>query len=210
MQAELTLEAHEAAMTLREAPPALTFAEQELADIKQDLAGANAGVTDKHATMRSIAFPLTADAERAVAAYRDGLNAYVQFGVDVAHESVVLHHIEEQQLTLAALRDLIPEQAGRYHLFRFAHRFNDQDCVSDVMIYSIPGYRANLKERMLSSSGKSAFIAYCEAQSLNFAKKVSLPWNGPLSHTYPVIFSDFLLIFPYDSLVQANVCRINL
>ena len=82
LQSELTLEAHLAALQSRHNPPALTFAEQEMADIKQKLAGANAGVDDKHATMKSIGFPLSADAQQAVAAFRSGLVSYAQLGVD--------------------------------------------------------------------------------------------------------------------------------
>lgn len=187
LQSELELEAHLAALHSSSIPAPLSFAEQELADIKQELSGANAGVDEKHATMKNIAFPLTCEAEQAVSAFHSGSVHYAQFGVDLPSESVVLLHSETRRISLEELRKLTPENAGRYHLFRFLHRFGNADYSDDLLIYSVPGYRAHFKERMLASSGKSAFIAFCEAQNILFARKVRSPFfSGSFSNSLPI------------------------
>ena len=63
--------------------------------------------------------------------------------------------------------------SARYHLFSYKHSHEGDQVVSNVFIYSCPGYNCPIKERMLYASCKGPLLDVIEQElSIAVEKKV--------------------------------------
>ena len=96
--------------------------------VKKSEVNAEVSVNSKHQTMSGLAFPLTDDAIKACQAYQEGQTDYVQLSIDLAKEIVdkdrdhsAKYGGDADAVTVQELPQRVPENAPRYHLFRFKH-----------------------------------------------------------------------------------------
>ncbi len=76
-------------------------------------------VDTKHQTMSGIAFPFTEEAKAGLAEYKAEKTNYVQLSIDTSKEII---NIEDKKSCEAkALPSKVPDDAPRYHIFRFDH-----------------------------------------------------------------------------------------
>ncbi|CAI5767108.1 twinfilin-2 isoform X4 [Podarcis lilfordi] len=113
--------------------------------------------------------------------------------LDLERETIDLVHTNATEI--ADLPKRIPQDSARYHFFLYKHSHEGDYLESVVFIYSMPGYKCSIKERMLYSSCKSRLLDSVEQNfCLEIAKKVSLGCRHPL--TLKFIFDEILLL-PY-------------
>uniref|UniRef100_G1PRI9 Toll-like receptor 9 n=1 Tax=Myotis lucifugus TaxID=59463 RepID=G1PRI9_MYOLU len=117
---------------------------------------------------------------------------YIQLKLDLERETIELVHTEPTDVQLPSR---VPREAARYHFFLYRHTHEGDPLESVVFIYSMPGYKCSIRERMLYSSCKSRLLDSAEQDfRLEIAKK------GPC-HGAPL---------PLSLLVQAQVLALAL
>uniref|UniRef100_A0A673HV96 Twinfilin-2-like n=1 Tax=Sinocyclocheilus rhinocerous TaxID=307959 RepID=A0A673HV96_9TELE len=165
------------------APAPLTAAEQELQRIKITEVKTESTVDPKHQTLQGLAFPLQAEAKRALQQLAERRINYIQLKLDTEKETIELVHTSPTEI-----RDLpcrIPLDTPRYHFFLYKHSHEGDYFESVVFIYSMPGYSCSIKERMLYSSCKSRLLEEVERDfHLEVAKKLEIDSGEELTGEY--------------------------
>ncbi|PNJ32478.1 twinfilin-2 isoform X1 [Pongo abelii] len=155
------------------APAPLTSAERELQQIRINEVKTEISVESKHQTLQGLAFPLQPEAQRALQQLKQKMVNYIQMKLDLERETIELVHTESTDV--AQLPSRVPRDAARYHFFLYKHTHEGDLLESVVFIYSMPGYKCSIKERMLYSSCKSRLLDSVEQDfHLEIAKKIEI------------------------------------
>ncbi|KAJ7382195.1 Twinfilin-1 [Desmophyllum pertusum] len=139
------------------APPPLTDQELELEMVKQQEMRADISVDSKQSHMTGVQFPVTDDALAKLAELKEKKLSLVQLELDIPNETIVLVDTKED----VAPNDLcknVPEDKGRYVFYLFKHTYEGDYLESIVFVYSMPGYKCSIKERMLYSTCKGPLL----------------------------------------------------
>ncbi|XP_013408784.1 twinfilin-1 isoform X2 [Lingula anatina] len=179
---DLSLSGFRKHVEAHDAPAPLTFEEEELAMIKSTEVKADIGVDTKHQTLSGVAFPIEDDALHKIMELGQGEITYVQLSVDLENEKICLEAAED--LAVSALPSRVPADHARYHLFKFKHTHEGDYLQSIIFIYSMPGYKCSVKERMLYSSCKSPVIEMVEQLGLQVDRKLEIDSGEELSEAY--------------------------
>ncbi|EGD81737.1 hypothetical protein PTSG_02449 [Salpingoeca rosetta] len=170
---DTTLEAYDRHLVSEAAPPPLTEEEIEKAEIRQAETGANIGVSTKRQVATGVSFPLDADAMAAVNDFKADKKTYVQLRLDLDAEQIKLAKADKSSIDDIAAQ--VPEDAARYHLFNFKHSHEGDNMESAVFVYSCPGYKCSVKERMMYSTCKGPLIDTLEDEvGIQLAKKLEI------------------------------------
>uniref|UniRef100_A0A803SQP8 Twinfilin actin binding protein 2 n=1 Tax=Anolis carolinensis TaxID=28377 RepID=A0A803SQP8_ANOCA len=162
------------------APAPLTAAEQELQQIRINEVKTEISVESKHQTLQGLAFPLQPDAQQAIQLLKQKKINYIQLKLDLERETIELVHTNATEI--ADLPKRIPQDSARYHFFLYKHSHEGDYLESVVFIYSMPGYKCSIKERMLYSSCKSRLLDTVEQDfSLEIAKKIEIDDGAELT-----------------------------
>lgn len=155
----------------KNAPPPLTLAEEELKEQDENETKTLHGASTKHKTSKSIEFPLTEEARSAVESYKNGSVTHVELSVMVKEEQI--NKFTTNTIGATELSGALSSDRAGYHLFNYSHRYENQDVVSHVFIYFMPGYSVPIKERMLYSSCKSSLLSALQQDfGLKFDRKL--------------------------------------
>ncbi|XP_055485551.1 toll-like receptor 9 isoform X3 [Psammomys obesus] len=168
---DLSLAGYQKHLSSCAAPAPLTSAERELQQIRINEVKTEISVESKHQTLQGLAFPLQPEAQRALQQLKQKTVNYIQLKLDLERETIELVHTEPTNV--AQLPSRVPRDAARYHFFLYKHTHEGDPLESVVFIYSMPGYKCSIKERMLYSSCKSRLLDSVEQDfQLEIAKKV--------------------------------------
>ncbi|XP_071081768.1 twinfilin-1-like [Haliotis cracherodii] len=171
---DVTLAGYRKHRQSQQAPAPLTYAEEELDMIKKNEVHAEIGVDTKHQTVQGVMFPLTQGARDKLEGYKEGMYSYVQLSLDLKAEVVDVECVEED-LNLSRLTSKVPTDHARYHLVNFKHSHEGDYMENTVFIYSMPGYKCSIKERMLYSSCKSPLTDTLEKSiGIAIVKKIEI------------------------------------
>merc|ERR1712172_14523 len=92
---------------------------------------------------------------------------------------------ESGSCPLDQLPGKVPNDVGRYHLFRFKHTHEGDSLESNVFIYSMPGYSVPIKERMMYSSCRNAVVEVIETSlNLKLDKKIEIDAGSELTEEF--------------------------
>uniref|UniRef100_K7GB05 Twinfilin n=1 Tax=Pelodiscus sinensis TaxID=13735 RepID=K7GB05_PELSI len=160
---DISLSGYQKHVSSYSAPAPLTAAEQELQQIRINEA-----------------FPLQPEAQQAILLLKEKKINYIQLKLDLERETIDLVHTNATEL--ADLPRRIPQDTARYHFFLYKHSHEGDYLESVVFIYSMPGYRCGIKERMLYSSCKSRLLDTVEQEfSLEITKKIEIDDGAELT-----------------------------
>lgn len=152
-------------------PQPLSSSEEILRQIKRDEAAG--GIDSKHQTMQGVVFPVSDDVINALCDMKDDHINYLQMSIDMEKEEINLEN--RLSLDVSKLKENIPSDHARYHLFRLPHFYEGDEFKSIVFIYSVPGYNCSVKERMLYSSCKAPLLNVIENKiGIELAKKIEI------------------------------------
>ncbi|XP_069500096.1 twinfilin-2 isoform X2 [Ambystoma mexicanum] len=198
LKEDLSLAGYKRHVSSCSAPAPLTAAERELQEIKisEIIVGCcccqkvlylppeevktEISVESKHQTLQGLAFPLRPEAEKAILLLKQKKLNYVQLKLDLEKETTELVHTNPTEL--ADLPQRIPVDSARYHLFLYKHSHEGDYLESVVFIYSMPGYKCSIKERMLYSSCKNRLLDSVEQDlQLEIAKKIEIESGAELT-----------------------------
>uniref|UniRef100_A0A8C1W3Z7 Twinfilin-1 n=1 Tax=Cyprinus carpio TaxID=7962 RepID=A0A8C1W3Z7_CYPCA len=181
---DVSLNGYKKYLSSQAAPLPLTAAEEELRQIKLNELQTDIHVDTKQQTLQGVAFPMQRDAIQALEQFRGKRINYVQLEIDFPKESIKLSSTAPTELKDLPKR--IPNDAARYHFFLYKHSHEGDYLESTVFIYSMPGYKCGIKERMLYSSCKNPLIDTVEKNlGIEIAKKLEIDNGDELT-------SDFL------------------
>uniref|UniRef100_I3JQ43 Twinfilin-1 n=1 Tax=Oreochromis niloticus TaxID=8128 RepID=I3JQ43_ORENI len=173
---DLSLSGYKKHLTSQAAPLPLTAAEEELRQIKLNEVQTDISVDTKQQTLQGVAFPIHKDAVAALERFRDKKINYVQLKLDAEQELIRLCGTEPTELKDLPMR--IPKDTPRYHFFLYKHSHEGDYLESTVFIYSMPGYKCSIKERMLYSSCKNPLVDMAENNlQIEIEKKLEIE-NG--------------------------------
>lgn len=181
---DVSLDGYRKHLASKAAPGPLSFKEAEIKLVNEmEGSRANISVDSKHETMKSVGFPVDREAVDALKRLKDEQVNYVQLVLDIKAEVVNLAMSEPT--SVAELPSRIPTESARYHLFRFNHSYEGDSFRSVVFIYSMPGYKCPIKERMLYSSCKSSVLDVIESEiGIEIARKLELDNGEELSEDF--------------------------
>ncbi|KAF7693378.1 twinfilin-2b isoform X1 [Silurus meridionalis] len=182
-------------MSSSSSPGPLTAAEQELHQIKATeeerrrvTTPAGRGMTQisvesRPLNLQGLAFPLQEEAKRALQQLKQRRINYIQLRLDTERETIELVHTNPTEIRELPAR--IPADAPRYHFFLYKHSHQGQSVEAVVFIYSMPGYRCSIKERMLYSSCKNQLLEEVERDySIEISKKMEIESGDSLTEEY--------------------------
>lgn len=173
---DLRLSGYRKYLASKAAPLPLTAAEEELRQIKLNEVQTDVSVDTKQQTLQGVAFPLHADAVKALEHFRDKKVNYVQLEVDAEEEIIRLSNTDATEVKDLPCR--IPKESARYHFFLYKHSHEGDYLESTVFIYSMPGYNCSIRERMLYSSCKNPLVDMVENNlQIEIEKKLEID-NG--------------------------------
>ncbi|KYO35896.1 twinfilin-2 [Alligator mississippiensis] len=177
---DISLSGYQKHVSSCSAPAPLTAAEQELQQIRISEVKTEISVESKHQTLQGLAFPLQRDVQQAVQLLKQKKINYIQLKLDLEQEIIELVHTNPTEI--ADLPKRIPQDSARYHFFLYKHTHEGDYLESVVFIYSMPGYKCSIKERMLYSSCKSRLLDTVEQDfCLEIAKKIEIDDGAELT-----------------------------
>ncbi|XP_037539568.1 twinfilin-1 [Nematolebias whitei] len=170
---DLNLHGYKKYLTSQAAPLPLTAAEEELRQIKLNEVQTDISVDTKQQTLQGVAFPIDSEAAEALKQFRQKKVNYVQLKIDTKSEIIRLCSTEPTELKDLSKR--IPKDSPRYHFFLYKHSHEGDYLESTVFIYSMPGYKCSIKDRMLYSSCKNNLIDMVESKiKIEIEKKLEI------------------------------------
>jgi len=183
MREDITFAGYARHLVQGQGPGPLSREEEELREVRQLETGVEVGVDTRQMTLGAIQFPFDKQALSAIETYWKKGYDYVQLGIDLAQEIIILG--EGGMCSTENLPKKVPSDKARYHLFRFKHVHEGKSLHSNVFIYSMPGYSISIKERMLYSSCKNAVVDVIErAYSIPLAKKIEVDTGAELTEAF--------------------------
>ncbi|XP_073420591.1 twinfilin-2 [Dendrobates tinctorius] len=177
---DITLSGYQRHVSSCAAPAPLTAAERELREIKINEVKTEISVESKQQTLQGLSFPLRPEAVEAVQLLKQRKINYIQLKLDQEKETIDLVHTKHTDIQELPAR--IPKDTARYHLFLYKHSHEGDYLESVVFIYSMPGYKCSIKERMLYSSCKNRLLESVEQDfQLEIAKKIEIEDGAELT-----------------------------
>ncbi|KAK3576655.1 hypothetical protein CHS0354_004940 [Potamilus streckersoni] len=172
VQGDVSLSGYKKHLISRNAPAPLTFAEEELDLIKKTEVNTSVHVDSKHQTMKGLQFPISDEALQKLQDLREGHITYVQLSINLSEETVELEEASDIGVNVLASR--VPTDHARYHIFTYKHTHEGDYTESIIFIYSMPGYKCPIKERMLYSSCSGPLVESIKEMGLEIARKLEI------------------------------------
>jgi len=152
--ADFTLQAYKKHQEWKKSEAPLT--EQEIMK-KNELESGPVYSGGKSTYVHGVAFPVDAPVMDALQKLNKGSINYVQIGIDIEKEKIILDHAGT--IEAASIADEISIEVPRFHFFGYKHNYEGNDLISIVYIFSCPDgskgtKSAPVKQRMLYSSSK--------------------------------------------------------
>lgn len=170
---DLLLEGYDKHVASAKAPPPLTQAEEERAMVRE-MERVQAGIDDRQQTLAGIGFAVGPETDAALRRFASGKLDYLQVRISLHPSEELLCSDQAESLPVSQLAGRIPEDSPRYHLFRFRHRHDGADQAPALFVYSMPGYKCPIKERMVYSSGRAFFVAQCSARGIEPERRMEV------------------------------------
>jgi twinfilin-like protein len=179
---DITLNGYQKYKKAAVAPAPLTIREEELQEIRRTEVHTDINVDSKQQTLTGVAFPITESAKQAICDMARGSYDYLQFKINIEEETI--HLVNAEILSIDKLPSKVPEDSGRYHLYKFKHTHEGDYMENIVFIYSMPGYNCPIKERMLYSSCKNPLTDTITNLGLDIVKKLEVDSGSELTENF--------------------------
>lgn len=179
---EITLQGYKKYLSNVSEPAPLTEREEALKSLQSQETNINFSVDSRQSTFGGVAFPVTNVGQQALTDLLQGSYNYLQFKIDLEEEKIDL--AKAANISIEELPSQVPDNEARYHLYIFKHTHEGDRFDSVVFIYSMPGYKCTIKERMLYSSCKGQFLEIIEKSGVEIAKRLEIDEGKELTEEY--------------------------
>uniref|UniRef100_A0A1X7VR29 ADF-H domain-containing protein n=1 Tax=Amphimedon queenslandica TaxID=400682 RepID=A0A1X7VR29_AMPQE len=170
---EMTLKGYHKHVESVNAPPPLTREEEEWKEIEENQDHVDVGTTTRQSHLQGVSFPLHDDALAAIEDLKKKRIQYIQLSIDLDKEVIVLEDAADS-LKPDDIASHISTTKPGYHLYLFKHTHEGDYLESFIFIYSCPGYKCSVKERMVYSSCKSPLIYALKEDGVAIDKTLEL------------------------------------
>lgn len=157
LPADVSLSGFKKHKTHESAPPPLTDQERELEIVKQQEMRADISVDTKQSHMTGVQFPVSEEALAKLVELNEKKLSLVQLELNTENETIELADAKEDVVP-NDLTKHVPDDKGRYIFYLFKHTFEGDYMESIVFVYSMPGYKCSIKDRMLYSTCKGPLL----------------------------------------------------
>eukprot|EP00128_Syssomonas_multiformis_P001770 Colp12_sorted_trinity150504_noHs@9260 len=158
----------------------LTMAEIEKLEIRLKETGVDISTSSKRSHMGGVSFPLTHDALAKLKDLKAGSVSFVQLAINIEKEEIYL--VQADNTDADGLSAKVSNDSPRYNFIVYRHEYEGEQLDSIVFVYSCPGYKCAVKERMLYASGKGPVLSVAEEDvGLTIAKKIEVSDPSELS-----------------------------
>ncbi|CAF0906034.1 unnamed protein product [Adineta steineri] len=181
---EMTIKSFHQHVRTQAAPPPRTNNELDKLENQAAEANADISVDSRHQTLQGLMFQFDENVIEALHLFKKQDVDYVQLEIDHEKERTLLSH-SESHVTPEQIQKLLPDNAGRYHIYRFKHDFNNETINSTFFLYSVPGHGSKIKQRMVYASCKESVIDTIEKKfGINFDRKLEVCDITDLTNDY--------------------------
>ncbi|XP_041458085.1 twinfilin-1-like [Lytechinus variegatus] len=181
-KSEVSLQGYREHQAAKDVAGPLTEREEEILLVQKNETRSDIGVHTKNQTLPGLAFPVEEAALERIKEVLDSRNTYVQLLIDVDAEMIRLASCEHTDVNTLPSR--VPDDSPRYHLFVFPHVYEGDKLNSIVFIYTMPGYKCSVKERMLYSSCKAPLLFSLEQMGFEIAAKIEIEERKELTEDF--------------------------
>lgn len=163
------------------APTPLTQREEEINELRRTEIKADIGTHSRNQMSSGISCPINESALKDIKDMKDGVYTYLQFEINLDKEEILV--CKKEIIDVAQLKDQLPSNHARFHLFLFKHSHEGDYKESYIFIYSMPGCACPVKERMMYSSCKAPFIDTLTSGTtgIDIVKKLEINEESELS-----------------------------
>ena len=119
MREDVTLRGYQKHLISEAAPGPMSREELEREEARTQCDIEVIGVDSKQQTVTGLAFPMTSSVKEAIANYKKEKTNYIQLSINISKEIIEL--TDQKSCDVDALPSRTPEDAPRYHVFRFDH-----------------------------------------------------------------------------------------
>lgn len=189
VQEDISLDGYLKHIKSQQAPAPLTNREEEIEFLKQNEDHTRINVDTKHKTLQGVMFPIENSAIQDLDAFKSEKSNYVQLIVNIEEEKIQSKksYALSEASSVEDIKNCIPDNKGRFHLFRFNHTHDGEKFKSVIFIYSMPGFSVSIKERMIYSSTKSEMVQYIKSNyEIEISKTIEISEPNELSESYLV------------------------
>ncbi|KAJ3100320.1 hypothetical protein HDU97_002360 [Phlyctochytrium planicorne] len=151
-QSEVTLEGYKKHLEHKEADAPLTEKERENERVKQTEVGADIGASTRRSNVSGIGLPVSDEAQKGLAEFRDGAIKIAVFTIDTTSESIGLLASKSDGKP-EDVRGIVQDSQPAFLLYRYEDKV--------AFVYICPP-SSKVKSRMVYSSAKGAFIQFLQ------------------------------------------------
>lgn len=144
----------------------LSFVEYDLmqAKLEESNPTSHGTLLANQAALKGVSFPIDQEALEKLCLLAGGKINYVQMSVDTLNEAIKLE--AAAQVSIQEVQKHVPRGKPRYHFFAFDHEHDAKKCRPIFFVYTIPpSASCSIKDRMLYSSCKAAFLHTVETKA---------------------------------------------
>lgn len=164
------------------APAPLTTREEEMLEIRRNEVQTEISTETRQKTLGGITCEITESAQNAIKDAARGSYNYLQFKIELKEEKI--HLVKAANVEIMKLPKEVPDDEARYHIYQFKHTHEGDYFESFIFIYSMPGYKCPVKERMMYSSCKNPFLQQIKEFGLEIEKKIEIDTGADLTEEY--------------------------
>ena len=117
-QEDISLRGYQKHVISAEAPGPMSREELEREEVRAQ-ANVEIGVDTKHQAVSGLAFPMTSACKEAMKNYKNEKTNYIQMSINISKE--IIDVTDTKSCDIQSLPSRVPEDAPRYHVFRFDH-----------------------------------------------------------------------------------------
>ncbi|XP_065828964.1 twinfilin-1-like [Oscarella lobularis] len=182
---DVSLDGYQKHLEAAEAPPPLTEQEEQMQILSEadKMARIEISASTRQSHLHGVSFPTDDETVHHLEKLRDKKLIYVQLSIDLGNEKICFVK-SDATTTSATLGSHVPDDHSRYHFFRYKHQYEGDDLDSVVFVYSSPGYKCSVRERMLYSSCKATVVDLAKQLDIDVVKAVEIESGSELSEAF--------------------------
>ncbi|XP_055386728.1 twinfilin-like [Condylostylus longicornis] len=128
--------------------------------------------SNSNKTFGGLDFPVTEAATKSIRNFCENRCNYIQFTMNIELEIIDLFVSKNIDVNMLS-KEILTNKPG-YHLFNFRHFYEEEMKSVNIFIYSMPLHVKSIKEKMLYSSCKNAFIDRLMQHGVYIHKKMEI------------------------------------
>ncbi|KII67350.1 Twinfilin-2-A [Thelohanellus kitauei] len=138
------------------------------------------GVDAVSQSLPSLKLNLDPKLTEAFTSFNAGEFNYLQSGINLEIENIEMMHLKN--VKLEDLEKLGSSDEPRFHFIHYHYEYEGEPKSAKIFVYTVPGFKASIKARMIYSTCRSYLIDYYEKHYSRFDKKLEIDNINEITH----------------------------